>query len=204
MRFTPALVVCASLGLASCACPQKDEVKPAEKTAGTSTAKTEGEEKEADELDVRDLAAEAKVSLGQALETAMHAYPAGDPVAAELEGDAEGGKRSVAFETAFVNAQSGEVFVVKVDHVTRKVISSEKEADAEEAKEATDRRTASGEKHLRLLDLLHRAAKDHGGTPVAIAFSRKRAGVVKATFVKDREVTSVMLDAATGNVVESK
>jgi len=195
MRLVPTIVVCASLGLASCSSPQKDE--------GKAAATAESEEKEADELDVRGLAAEAKVSLGQALETAMHAYPAGDPVAAELEGDSEDGKRSVAFETAFVNAL-GEVFVVKVDPVTRKVISSEKEADADEAKEAVERRTAAGAKHLRLLDLLHRAAKDHGGTPVAIAFGRKRAGVVTAKFVNGREFSSVTLDAATGAVVETK
>jgi hypothetical protein len=203
MRSIPTLVVCASLGIAACSSPQKDEAKPA-KNAEADAAKAESEEKEEDELDVRDLAAEAKVSLGQALETAMHAYPAGDPVAAELEGDAEGGKRNVAFETAFVNAQTGEVFVVKVDHVTRKVISAEKEEDAGEAKEATERRAAAGAHHLPLLDLLHRAAKDHGGTPVAVAFGRKRAGVVKATFVKDREVTSVTLDAATGKTVDAK
>jgi uncharacterized membrane protein YkoI len=204
MRLVPAVVVCASFGLAACSSSQKDEGKPAQKSAESVAAKAESEEKEEDELDVRDLAAEAKVSLGQALETAMHAYPAGDPVAVELEGDAEGGKRSVAFETAFVNAQTGDVFVVKVDHVTRKVISTEKEPDADEAKEATERRTAAGAHPLRLLDLLHRAAKENSGTPVAIAFGRKRAGVVKATFVKGRDVTSVTLDAATGAVVDSK
>jgi uncharacterized membrane protein YkoI len=199
MRHVLAIAVVASLGLASCSSPRHEESK-----AKAAEAVAKAEEREADELDVRDLAAEAKVSLGQALETAMHAYPAGEPVAAELEGDTEGGKRSVAYEIAFVNAAGTEVHVVKVDHVTRKVVSSEKEDEADEAAEAMDRMKSAGAHRQRLLDLLHHAAQHASGAAVSVEYSRKHAGQAKVTFVKDHAETSVTLDAATGKVIESK
>ncbi len=199
MRSVLTIAVCASLGLASCSSPRHDETKP---KPAESVAKAE--EAEEDELDVRDLAAEAKVSLGQALETAMHAYPAGVPVEAELEGEMEDGKRSVAYEVAFVNAAGTEVHVVKVDHVTRAVIESEKEDDPKEAAEAFDRRKAAGAHPQRLLDLLHRAAQHASGAAVSVSFSRKRTGEAKVTFVKDRAKTSVTLDVETGKLLETK
>jgi len=199
MRLASASIACLSL-LAACSSSPQSEDKP----KSADSVATAGEEKEENELDVRDLVGEAKVSLGQALETAMHAYPEGEAVAAALEGDVEGGKRSVAYEVSFVSVHSGEAHVVKVDHVTRKVLVSEKESDAGEAKEALDRQKAAGAHHRPLLDLLHHAAQSDRGTAVEIAFSRKHAGTANVTFVKDRAETTVTLDAETGRIAETK
>ena len=84
------------------------------------------------ELDVRDVAAEAKVSLVDAVRAAHAARP-GKIVEAELEGEVEGGIRAVFYEMTIVD--DGKAFEVKVDAATGKVTSVEVEDDAEEAAE---------------------------------------------------------------------
>jgi uncharacterized membrane protein YkoI len=197
--LTWTLVVCASFGLAACSSSSQHEKS---KASSESAAHEAGEEKEADEIAAKDLVREAKVSLGQALETAMKACPTGIAVAAELEGDVENGKRSAAYEVAFVSGS--DVIVVKVDHVTRSVISNAKEPDADEAQEAMDRFKTSGAQQRSLLDLLHQAAPHGAGAPVAIAFSRKRAGEARVAFVAGGEEKKVTVDAKTGKPLDAK
>lgn len=84
------------------------------------------------ELDVRDVAGEAKVSLVDAIRAAHAARP-GRIVEAELEGEMEGGRRSVFYEVMVV--AEGGVFEVKVDPATGAVSSVEPEKDAEEIEE---------------------------------------------------------------------
>lgn len=84
------------------------------------------------ELDVRDVAGEAKVSLVDAIRAAHAARP-GRIVEAELEGEVEHGVRSVFYELTVV--ADGGVFEVKVDAATGAVSSVEAEDDAKEAAE---------------------------------------------------------------------
>jgi len=204
MRSTLTLVLCASLGLASCESSSKDAKSDAA-AAKAEPAKKESakEEAEEQELDARDLAAEAKIRLSQALATALAAKP-GEAVAAELEGDVVGGKRTAAYEVAIVDA-AGVVGVVKVDHVTGQVESVAKEDEADEAQEFAEKREAAGADHLSLAELLLRGAKAGKGTPVEVAFrGKKHAGQARVELVDGREKSSVTLDAKTGKVLETK
>jgi uncharacterized membrane protein YkoI len=84
------------------------------------------------ELDVRDVAGEAHVTLLQAIRTAHAAQP-GKVVEAELEGEIEKGVRSVAYEVMVVDGDR--VLEVKVDPASGKVVSVEPEAEAKEIAE---------------------------------------------------------------------
>jgi len=198
------LVVCASLGLASCESSPTD-VKSDAAASKAEPAKKESAKEEAgeQEIDVVDLAADAKIRLSQALATALAAKP-GDAVAAELEGDVENGKRSVAYEVAIVDAD-GVVWAVKVDHVTGKVASVEKEDEADEIEEFKEKREAAGAEHLSLAELLLRGTKAAKGTPVEVTFrGKKHAGQARVELVDGRTKSSVTLDAKTGKVLEKK
>ncbi len=192
MRLVLPLVLsaagCALLVTASCA-----------SNRGGSDAKESKEQ----ELDVRDVAPEAKVRLLDALHAALAARP-GEAIEAELEGEVENGKREVSFEVAIVD-ESGTAWTVKVDPATGKVASVEKEDEADEIKEIAEKREAAGRERRKLGGLLERAMKQvPHGTPVKVSFSGNKApGRARAKLLREHDEVTLTLDAKTGEVVET-
>jgi uncharacterized membrane protein YkoI len=155
-----------------------------------------------EELDVRDVVGDARVSLAQAVQAALTARP-GLAVEAELEGEVEAGKREVEYEVAVLS--EGVLYEVEVDAATGEVVEIDREDDADDLRAAVQVRDALGTGHMQLGDLVARAAGASDGTPVEAEFEDgSGAARVRVKLVRGREIVKVTLDARTGAVLGTK
>ncbi len=90
-------------------------------------------DEEDEHIDVRDVAAQAKIGLVQAIDLALKAQP-GSAVEAELEGEVEDGKTEIFYEVMVVGTDRG-LFEVKLDCVTGAVFEAARATDPDELEE---------------------------------------------------------------------
>jgi uncharacterized membrane protein YkoI len=166
-----------------------------------SAAKAEEQETQ---LDVREVAAEQKAPLADAIAAALARSP-GEAIEAGIEGEVENGKREVFIEVMVIDAH-GEAIEVKVGAADGKVLSASKSDEEDETPElmALLKRLPAG--HLSLGDLARRAAVGAEGKMVLAAFAAKKGAdaVAVVRFLVGKELRQVTLDPRTGAVLTRK
>jgi uncharacterized membrane protein YkoI len=211
------LIAVAAGALLAAACSQtQPEVKtdaaaakPADTHHEMAQAKTAEVKKEAAEageveLPVREVAAEMKTPLLDAIRAAI-AHSHGQAVEAGLEGEMEHGNRSV-FVEVMVLAANGDAIEVKVDPATGKVLSAAKSDESDEAGELAGvlKKLPSG--HLSLGDLVKMAGAAGEGQMIAAGFAvnKEHAAVGVVRFLVGKELHQVTLDPKTAAVLTKK
>jgi hypothetical protein len=126
------------------------------------------------ELDVRDLAAEAKVSLKDAMATAVKAKP-GRVVSAVLAGRSRGTERRTSFDVAIV--AEGKPWLVEIDPALGSVIAIELMTDAEESGPAMKAAAMLKDGTPPLYAAIDAASIVVKGKPVAIGWQPGPAGL---------------------------
>jgi hypothetical protein len=117
------------------------------------------------ELDPRDAAPHAKISLRDAIAKALAKHP-GHAVEAYLEAELEDGKLEVAYEVEIVTA-AFEIYEVVVDPKTGAILESEKDDDEDAAEEAAEWHAALRHYELNLGQLIAKSEALLRGQPVA-------------------------------------
>jgi uncharacterized membrane protein YkoI len=167
-------------------------------------AKPEKAEEHEVELDIREVAPEQRISIADAIVAARKAHP-GRALEAGMEGEVESGKRSVFVEVMILD-ESGEAYEVKVDAADGKILSSEKEDEAEEVGELTTVANQLPAGHVSLGDLARHTAVDDGGKIVSAGFgiSKTHGPVCAIVYVVGREARQILLDPKTGAVLAKR
>lgn len=195
-RLAAGLVTCALLGAGLVGCVRAHQ----DGAPGRAGAEDEKET----ELDVRDVAGEAKVSLGDALRAALDARP-GTAVEAQLEGEVADGRRRVFFEVMIVGADGG-VSEVTLDPATGSVLRVEAEKDAEEAREIRAAAAAIPSGAASLAEAVKRAEAATGARAVEakIEVEKGRCGC-EITLLEGRRIIEADVGLTDGTVrVEDK
>jgi uncharacterized membrane protein YkoI len=212
------LIAVAAGALLAAACSQTQSEVKADAAAGkeaaaaktvelkqeAAAARTEPAEAKEVELPVREVAAEQKTSLLDAIRTAIANSP-GQAIEAGLEGEIENGNRSVFIEV-MVLAANGDAIEVKIDPATGKVLSAAKETEADEAAElaALAKKLPAG--HMSLGDLVKRASVGAEGQMVVAGFAvtKEHVAVGVVRFLVGKELHQVTLDPKTAAVLTKK
>lgn len=151
------------------------------------------------ELDVRDLAPQAKISLRDAIGKALAAQP-GRAVEAELECEVDAGKRDFFYEVMVLTAE-GKLFEVRIDPVQGGVKGKSEAEDYEN--EIPGFAAALRHSELDLAALVERAESILKGTPVAAELEYERGGPeCSVAFVQTRYVLEATLEARAGHLLE--
>jgi uncharacterized membrane protein YkoI len=152
-----------------------------------------------DEMDVRDAVAHAKISLVDAIRSALVAQP-GRAVAAELEGEAEDGEVEVSFEVLILTA-GGALVEVEIDAEDGSVL--EQEAAEDEEDELPGIRAALRHSEHDLLTLVEKAAGYVKGIAVEAEFEFDDGQpVCEVAFVNTRCVIEVEVEGRAGHLLE--
>ena len=157
------------------------------------------DEEDEQELDVRDVVGEAKVSLATAIGAALAARP-GTAIEAELEGELEDGKRQVFFEVMIV-APGGIVYEVTLDPATGAVKNVVVEEDAKEAAEIRAAAAALPPHAKSLGDLVALAEASTGAHAVEAKIEAEKGGAeCEVELLKGREKIDAEVGIADGKV----
>lgn len=157
------------------------------------------EQPEKQELDVRDIAPQAKISLREAIGKALAAQP-GRAVEAELECEVDAGKRDFFYEVMVLTAE-GKLVEVQIDPVMGGVKSKSEAEDDED--EVPGFAAALRHSELDLATLVERAEGFLKGTPVSAELEYERGGPeCSIAFVHTRYVLEATLETRAGHLLE--
>ncbi len=157
-------------------------------------------DEEEQELDPRDVVRHAKVSLRQAIQSALKVQP-GIAVEAALEGEVEKGKTGIAYEVMVVAGE--ELYEVKLDPTNGEVIEKTKETDEEAQDELREFRTVLRHTDLTLDVLVAKAEEIVKGHVVATTLQFDDGGPeCEVFFVNGRYVIETSLEARAGHLIE--
>ena len=152
-----------------------------------------------EELDVRDLALVAKVSLRDAIRAALDARP-GRAVEAELEGERRDGRVVAHYSVTLLTAEHV-VVEVEVDATSGAVLGVEEEDDEAEERAAFVRVLRHAERSLE--QLVEAAESFVKGTPVAAELEfEQRMPLCEVDFVHTRYVIEVEVEARACHLLE--
>jgi len=153
------------------------------------------------ELDVRDIAGDAAVSLQEAIAAALSARP-GRAVEAGLEAEVGAEGRSFFYEI-MVGTAAGDLHEVQVDPLSGVVQSDDRETEAEEMEELAQFRRVLRYSDRTIAELIASAERLAKGTPVAVEMEMEGVNPeADVLFVNGRHLIEVGVEARAGQVVK--
>ncbi|MFO1030778.1 MAG: PepSY domain-containing protein [Planctomycetota bacterium] len=149
-------------------------------------------------LDVRDIASQARISLREAIQKSLVAQP-GRAVEAELEGERTEHGVDVFFEVLVLDGE-GELVEIRLSPVDGKVLSREEaEGDEDEIPEFASA-LRHGERNLE--QLVAAAEAFVKGVPVKVSLEfEDRSPLAEVAFVNGRNVIEVEVEGRAGHLV---
>jgi len=160
----------------------------------------EEEADEVEELDLRDVAPYAKISLSKAVELALAAQP-GMAVEAGIEGEVDEGELAVFFEVMVVG-QDRQLYEVKLAPADGKLLSKSIENGAEERAELREFREALRHTERSLVQMIASAEGLVHGQAVSAALEMEEYGPeCEVQLAQGRYLVEVDVEGRAGHIV---